>query len=66
MACNHETHIEREGDQITYRCGKCGQAVWTCPERHRVDWRSLLIALALLIAVAALVSWPIWVWLHTA
>lgn len=66
MACNHETHIEREGDQITYRCGKCGEAVWTCPERHRIDCRSLLIAAALLASVLALLSWPIVLWFQAA
>lgn len=63
MTCNHETYVELVRDQLLYRCGKCGEVVWSYPAKRRIDWVWAGLMLALLLIWGGLLAWTFWQWL---
>lgn len=63
MACNHETYVDLVGDQVHYRCGKCGVVVWTHPAKYRASWPWVALLGCLALIWGGLLAWAFWQWL---
>lgn len=59
--CNHETYVYLVGDQLHYRCGKCGEVVWSYPAKTRVNWWGVGLVVGLLL-IWGFLGWTACLW----
>lgn len=64
--CNHEPYVEHLDGLVIDRCGICGETIWARPAKLPIDWRSVCLALALLLTVVSMLGWLLWTWLRAA